>query len=118
MKNLIALPCIFVSLYLTSSPAISQPSFTGEALHELCTSKSDREHSLQLLSYFVAGVGTTMVIYGEIEPKIKSACLPTDGTPIQSLDLVCTYLKDHAELRQQPAAVLAIAAFREKFPCK
>jgi hypothetical protein len=67
---------------------------------------------------FVQGITNTNLLYQHLNMKTLF-CLPENGISNgQAVRIVVKHLRDHPEVLHHEAAMLAISAFREAFPCK
>ena len=104
--------------------ATSIISFLGSAFLLRCdTEDVIRKESCKLwLTGVYSGLAAAGVMVDAVPKeaaKNNVVCLPKSGlTAEQALGLVLKYVKDHPTDREQPTAVLALAALQEAVPCK
>jgi hypothetical protein len=87
---------------------------TGSDLLEFCTS-TDWQMQMYCLAY-VQGVGDTMA-GGEPVNGFISACIPAGVSTGQEKEIAVSYLRAHANIRQNNGAALVAAALAGAFPC-
>ncbi|WP_448091798.1 Rap1a/Tai family immunity protein [Pseudomonas lini] len=66
----------------------------------------------------IQGVRQTMLTYVDMLPKQERACFPERMTNNQGTRVVVKYLEDHPKSLHYPDTLLAMAAYRDAFPCK
>ena len=101
----------FIFSVLFSSPAWAD-FLTGNTLYDLCSSEISQKKGI-CAGYVtaIADVLASSPLYGE------EACIPTEATAGQVLDVVEQWLSQYPEQRHYTAHILAVLALSDAFPC-
>ncbi|KSV95391.1 hypothetical protein N184_00160 [Sinorhizobium sp. GL28] len=104
---------ILAASMLTTLPSISLAEFIdGNEIYKRC----EGPNAVSVATYAM-GVADTYDLLVRYEKTTPFFCIPLQVSARQLKDVMCRYLREHPENRQQGAAGLGAVAFREAWPC-
>ena len=112
---------MFLLIFAPTSCALAQGSWTGKEFLDACKvlatsvdSKNDQVDDPMLVGYCAGMVHSLMIPRKYSDFKI---CPPENATVQQGATVLVKYSDDHPQELNLPAVLLALAAFRNAWPC-
>ena len=101
-----------------ATPRLAAADITGNDLYPWC--KKDRNYCVVYAEGWVNGMITKSIARRQkdlLAPPTMKICMPSNFTAKQQTDIFLNYLRDHPEMRDKKAGLLAWLAFRDAWPC-
>jgi hypothetical protein len=112
---------IFFLIFAPTSCALAQGNWTGKEFLDACKvlatsvdAKNDQVDDPVLVGYCAGMVHTLMIPRKYFDFKI---CPPENATVQQGATVLVKYSDDHPQELNLPSVLLALAAFRNAWPC-
>jgi hypothetical protein len=117
MKNIIMAVAVCVSLPINIANAVQKAPLKPNQIIKTCLEEKNERNDAVCQS-FVAGVNETTKLYGYMKLLEPSFCIPQEVSLSEMTEVYRVYIKENRADGRFPAALSAVSAFKQNYPCQ